>query len=83
MGKMRESEQKTDPRIAVLDEVCDVEETERPFGKRWHQEEVILSPEHVAALQTGKVLAVDVGEEYVVFLRLNVGANSKEKGRGE
>jgi hypothetical protein len=83
MGRKREPRQAPEPSIAVLDEVCDVEETERPFGKRWHQEEVILSPEHVAALQTGKVLAVDVGEEYVVFLRLNVGANSKEKGRGE
>jgi len=83
MGKMRESEQTSDPRIAVLDEVCDVEETKRPFGKRWHQEEVILSPEHVAALQGGKVLAVDVREEYVVFLRLNVVANSKEQGHGK
>jgi hypothetical protein len=80
---MRESEQTSDPRIAVLDEVCDVEETERPFGKRWHQEEVILSPEHVAALQTGKVLAVDVREEYVVFLRSNVGAKADEQGHGE
>jgi len=82
MGKMRESEQKTDPRIAVLDEVCDVEETERPFGKRWHQEEVVLSPEHVAALQAGKVLAVDVREEYVVFLRLHVRAKAQEHDHG-
>jgi hypothetical protein len=82
MGKMGKSEQTPDPRIAVLDEVCDVEETERPFGKRWHQEEVILSPEHVAALQAGKILAVDVREEYVVFLRLNVGANLKEQDHG-
>jgi hypothetical protein len=60
-----------------------VEETERPFGKRWHQEEVILSPEHLTALQAGKVLALDVREEYVVFLRLNVGASAKEQGHGE
>jgi hypothetical protein len=80
---MHESEQTPDPRIAVVDEVCDVEETERPFGKRWHQEEVILSPEHLTALQAGKVLALDVREEYVVFLRLNVGASAKEQGHGE
>jgi hypothetical protein len=54
-----------------------------PLPKRWHQEEVILSPEHVAALQAGKVLAVDVREKYVVFLRLNVGTNAKEQDHGE
>ncbi len=24
-----------DPRIAIVDGPCDVEETEQPFGKRW------------------------------------------------
>lgn len=84
MGDRREAEPQPDPRIAVLDDVCDVEETEKPFGKRWHQEEIVLRPEHLAALQEGKVLAVDVREEYVVFLTLDVevAAKLKELGYG-
>jgi hypothetical protein len=70
MSKLLKGEQERDPRIEVLDEVCDVEETEKPFGKRWHQEEIGLRPEHLKALQEGKVLALDVREEYVVFLKL-------------
>ncbi|MDI6773353.1 MAG: hypothetical protein QME77_12315 [bacterium] len=84
MSDRPKSEQGPDPRIAVLDETCDVEETERPFGKRWHQEEIVLRPEHLTALQEGKVLALDVREEYVVFLKLDVrvGLESKEPGYG-
>jgi hypothetical protein len=71
MNRREEARQQTDPRIAVVDGICDVEETEEPFGKRWHYEEVVLRAEHLAALQQGKTLAVDVREEYVVFLKLD------------
>jgi hypothetical protein len=73
-----------DPRIAIVDAVCDVEESEQPFGKRWRQEEVVLSAEHLAALQEGKILALDVQEEYVVFVKLDaaVAANLKEPRYG-
>jgi hypothetical protein len=70
MNKLLKDKQEQDRRIEVLDEVCDVEETEKPFGKRWHQEEIGLRPEHLKALEEGKVLALDVREEYVVFLKL-------------
>jgi hypothetical protein len=72
-----------DPRIVIADEVVDVEQTEQPFGKRWRQEEVVLGPEHLAALQEGKWLAVDVQEEYVVFVRLDSGVAGKVKGVGD
>lgn len=74
----------SDPRIAIVDAVCDVEESEQPFGKRWRQQEVVLSAEHLAALQEGKILALDVQEEYVVFVKLDaaVAANLKESGHG-
>ena len=65
-----------DVRIAILDDVCDVEETEKPFGKRWHQEEIVLHDKHLAALFEGKVLAIDVREEYVVFLKLAPNINT-------
>jgi len=48
MSNRKEFEQQTDPRIAVVDDICAVEETEKPFGKRWHHEEIVL-PEHLAA----------------------------------
>ena len=71
-------------RIAVVDAICDVERSERPFGKRWRQEEVVLSADHLAALQEGKLLALDVQEEYVVFVKLDaaVVAKLKELGYG-
>lgn len=74
----------SDPRIAIVEAVCDVEESEQPFGKRWRQEEVVLNAEHLAALQAGKILALDVQEEYVVFVKLDpsVAANLKELGYG-
>lgn len=73
-----------DQRIAIVDAVCDVEESERPFGKRWRQQEVVLSAEHLAALQEGKILALDVQEEYVVFVKLDaaIAASLKELGYG-
>ena len=62
-----------DPRIAIVDTVCDVEESEQPFGKRWRQELVTLKIEHLAALQAGKLLALDVQSEYVMFVQMNKG----------
>jgi hypothetical protein len=58
------------PVLAIVDESYDVEETTQPFGKRWGGEVMTLTQEHLAALQEGKVVAVDVMAEYVVFLRL-------------
>ena len=59
-----------EPVVAILDQVCDVEETEQPFGKRWRQQRIRLTHEHLQALQAGKFVAVDVQDEYVVFLEL-------------
>lgn len=59
-----------DSSLAIVDAPFDVEETDQPFGKRWGGEIMTLSKEHLAALQEGKVVAVDVMNEYVVFLRL-------------
>lgn len=61
---------KLEPTIAIVDEPFSVEETNQPFGRRWGGEVMTLTPEHLAALQEGKSVAVDVQGEYVVFLRL-------------
>lgn len=50
MNNRKEAGYQTDPRIAIVDDISDVEETEEPFGKCW---------------------AVDVREEYAVFLKLD------------
>lgn len=57
------------PRIAIVETIYDVEESEQPFGKRWMQETVILSAEHIAALHQGKFLALDVQGEYVMYVK--------------
>ena len=59
-----------DSSLAIVDAPFEVEETEQPFGRRWGCEIMTLSKEHLAALQEGKLVAVDVMNEYVVFLRL-------------
>jgi hypothetical protein len=57
-------------RVVVVDYPFNVDETEEPFGKRWGGECFTLTTEHLAALQAGKTLALDVQNEYVTFVRL-------------
>jgi hypothetical protein len=57
-------------RVVVVDHPFNVDETEQPFGKRWGGECFTLTIEHLAALQAGKTLALDVQNEYVTFVRL-------------
>lgn len=59
-----------EPVLCIVDAPCDVERTEQPFGQRWGQQVITLGPEHLAALQSGKLVAVDVQAEYVVFVKL-------------
>ena len=66
-----------DPRIAIGDGPCDVEETKQSFGTRWRQEAMTLTAKHLAALQAGKMVAVDVQSEYILFLRLQAEARMK------
>ena len=61
---------KPDPRIVIVTAPFDVDETTEPFGKRWRQEEITLTTEHLQALQAGRYLALDVQGEYVLFVKL-------------
>lgn len=61
-----------EPVLAIVDAPFDVEKTEQPFGKRWGGEIMTLTKEHLDALHEGKLVAVDVMNEYVVFLRMQV-----------
>ncbi len=71
-----------DPSLVIVDAPFDVEETEQPFGKRWGGEVMTLSKEHLAVLHEGKLVAVDVMNEYVVFLRLQAEGKEKSEGLG-
>jgi hypothetical protein len=76
---MNEPNREIQDGIAIVPEPCDVEETGQPFGKRWAKQTITLGPEHLQALQDGQYVALDVQEEYVVFLRFE---KHKEPGHG-
>ena len=61
----------TESHIVIVEQPFSVDEHESPFGKRWGGELFRLTDEHLAALQVGKTLALDVQNEYVAFLRLD------------
>jgi len=60
----------SDEYMAIVDKPFDPETTEQPFGKRWGGDVFVLTPEHLAALQAGKTIALDVLNEYLAFVVL-------------
>jgi hypothetical protein len=64
--------------VAIVDQPFSVDETEQPFGKRWGGECFTLTSEHLAALQAGKTLALDVQNEYVTFVRLRPAGDEEQ-----
>ena len=69
---------KSDEQAVIVDAMFDTEEVDSPFGKRYGSEKLVLTAEHLEALQQGKLLVVDVLGEYVVFVELDKSA----RGRG-
>lgn len=64
----------TENTMAIVDRAFDPEVTPSPFGKRWGGELFMLSPAHLAALQAGETLALDVMGEYTgLFNALRIG----------
>jgi hypothetical protein len=59
------------PSIAIVPGPFDPETTDQPFGQRWGGQVARLGSEHIAALQAGQTLALDVQGEYVVFVQLS------------
>jgi hypothetical protein len=66
----------SEPVIAIVDKPYDTLETSQPFGKRWGGQLIALGQEHLVALQQGKLVAVDVQGEYVVFLQMEKEAHN-------
>ena len=69
---MSAEDKRDEIRVAIVDRPFNVDKTEEPFGERWGGECFTLTAEHLAALQAGKTLALDVQNEYVTFVRLEL-----------
>jgi hypothetical protein len=69
-----------DRALLIADQPFATDGTETPFGLRWGGECVTLTPKHLAALQAGKTIALDVMGEYVTFLRLDRTGESADSG---
>ena len=55
----------------IVPKPFDPETTDQPFGQRWGGQTIHLGSEHIAALQAGQTLAMDVQGEYVIFVQLS------------
>lgn len=70
-----------DSPLLITDQPFATDGAETPFGQRWGGERVTLTPEHLAALQAGKTIALDVMGEYVTFLRLDRTGERSDSGQ--
>ena len=56
--------------VRIVDAPFDATDgAETPFGRRWGGDVAKLTPAHLAALNAGKTLALDVQNEYVLFVQ--------------
>ncbi len=56
-------------RVWIVETPFATDGAETPFGQRWDGGTISLSAEHLASLADGKILALDVRDEYVTFLK--------------
>ena len=67
------------PTVAIIPEPFDATSgVETPFGHRWGGDVFRLAPEHLAALQAGQTLALDVQTEYIAFLQAAESAKQEQ-----
>lgn len=56
--------------IHIVDQPFDATDgADTPFGQRWGGDVAKLTPAHLAAIKAGKTLALDVQNEYVLFVQ--------------
>ena len=65
--------------VAIVPTPVDTSVTDMPFGHRYGDEIIRLGPEHIAALQAGQTIAIDVNEEYVIFVQLTEPTTAQTK----
>lgn len=54
--------------VKIVDAVFECDGDKTPFGRRWGGQVVRLDKAQMEALKEGKILAIDVNSEYVVFV---------------
>jgi len=59
----------TDKQTQIVEKPFPTDGANTIFGRRWRDEIIELSNEEIEALKNGKLIALDVQEEYVVFLK--------------
>jgi hypothetical protein len=62
-----------DKSVIVVEEPFECDGNKTPFGRRWSGEVVEIGEEELEALKSGKLLAIDVNAEYVVFVKKSDG----------
>jgi len=55
--------------VKIVDEPFASNGDKTPFGRRWNGEVITISNEEIEALKSGKLLAIDVNAEYVIFVK--------------
>jgi len=61
---------RTDKQTQIVEKPFPTDGAKTIFGRRWRDEIIEISKEELEALQNGKLIALDVQEEYVAFLKL-------------
>lgn len=59
-----------DTQVLIVDQPFPADGHDTPFGQRWGGYSLKLTRAQLSALQAGKLLALDVANEYVIFLSL-------------
>jgi hypothetical protein len=69
--------------IHIVDQPYDATDgADTPFGHRWGGDVATLTPAHLVALESGQTLALDVQNEYVLFLRSDTPAAKRPRPKG-
>lgn len=55
--------------VKIIEEAFKCDGNKTPFGRRWNGEVITVGDEEIEALQSGKLLAIDVNSEYVIFVK--------------
>ena len=59
----------------VLDKTINIENEVTPFGKRWGGQTVTLTQEDIENLKNGKLIGLDIQNEYIIYLQFEIKGN--------
>ncbi len=59
----------TDDAKIIVDKTIDIENETTPFGKRYGADVFAITDEDIENLRNGKLIALDVQNEYIIYLK--------------